>query len=335
MKGGIMAFENQTLGQSMVRLFMGYIPTRVIYVAAKLELTDHICDDGASAQDVAQKLEVDPAALYRIMRVLAGLGVLRQDDNDRFFVTPFGQTLRKDSPQSVRDFAIYSHEIVYDSFKDMADCVRTGKPVIDDYFAFLRANPDKEAVFHAGMSNRGRIETAAVLEAFNFSQSKLLVDVGGGNGGFLSAILACNDQLSGVLLDQPSAIDAAKAGRGGPLPRCQLVPGDFFDDVPSGGDAYILKRVLFDWTDEEALRILKNCRRAMNSDARLLIIEPLIGPPNEQCPAHLFDMTFLVMLHGRLRTTDEYSGLLGQAGFRLQRVVPTESDVSILEALVK
>jgi hypothetical protein len=137
-----------------------------------------------------------------------------------------------------------------------------------------------------------------------------------------------------MLFDQASAIEAAKAGRGGPLPRCQLVPGDFFDDVPSGGDAYILKRVLFDWTDEQALRILKNCRRVMNSDARLLIIEPLIGPPNEQCPAHLFDMTFLVMLHGRLRTADEYSDLLGQAGFRPQRVVPTESDVSILEACI-
>jgi hypothetical protein len=328
-----MAFENQTLGQSMVRLFMGYIPTRVIYVAVKLELTDHIGDDGASAQDLAQKLKVDRAALYRVMRVLAGLGVLRQDDNDRFYVTPFGETLRKDSPQSVRDFAIYSHEIVYDCFRNMADCVRTGKPVIDDYFAFLRDNPDKEAVFHAGMSNRGRTETAAVLEAFNFAQSKLVVDVGGGNGGFLSAILASNDRLSGVLFDQPSAIEAAKAGRGGPLPRCKLEAGDFFNEVPQGGDTYVLKRVLFDWTDEEALRILKNCRRVMQSDARLLIIEPLIGPPNEQCPAHFFDMTFLVMLHGRLRTADEYSGLLDQAGFRLQGVVPTESDVSVMEAL--
>ena len=99
----------------MIRLFMGYIPTRVIYVAAKLELTDHIGDDGASAQDLAQKLKVDPASLYRVMRVLAGLGVLRQDDNDRFYVTPFGETLRKDSPQSVRDYAIYSHEFVYDA----------------------------------------------------------------------------------------------------------------------------------------------------------------------------------------------------------------------------
>jgi hypothetical protein len=113
-----------------------------------------------------------------------------------------------------------------------------------------------------------------------------------------------------------------------------LVAQDFFEGVPPGGDTYVLKRILFDWTDEEALRILKNCRRAMNGGAHLLIIEPLIGPPNEQCPAHLYDMTFLVMLHGRLRTADEYSSLLGQAGFKLRRIVPTESDVSILEAAV-
>jgi hypothetical protein len=329
-----MEFENQTLGQSMIRLFMGYIPTRVIYAAAKLGLTDHINDDGASAQELAQKLKVDAAALYRVMRVLAGLGVLRQDENDRFYVTPFGETLRKDSPQSVRDYAIYSHEIVYDTFDGIVDSVRSGQPAIDDYFSFLRANPAKEAVFHAAMSNRGRIETAAVLDAGIFSNSETVMDVGGGNGGFLSALLARNDHLSGVLFDQASAIEGAKAGRGGPLPRCTLVAGDFFDTVPAGGDTYILKRVLFDWTDERALRILKNCRQAMNSDARLLIIEPLIGPPNEPCPAHLFDMTFLVMLHGRLRTVEEYSGLLGQTGFRLQRVVPTESEVSIVEAFV-
>jgi O-methyltransferase domain/Dimerisation domain len=332
--GGIMAVENQTLGQSMVRLFMGYIPTRVIYVAAKLELADHIGDDGASARDLAQTLTVDAAALHRVMCVLAGLGVLRQDDNNRFYVTQFGETLRKDSRQSVRDYAIYSHEFIYDAFRGITDSVRTGKPVIDDFFGFLRANPSQERIFHAGMSNRGRIETAAILDAYRFSEPQTVVDVGGGNGGFLSAILACNDHLSGVLFDQASAIEAAKAGRGGPLPRCKLVAGDFFESVPSGGDTYVLKRVLFDWTDEKAVQILKNCRRAMNDDARLLIIEPLIGPPNEECPAHLYDMTFLVMLHGRLRTADEYVGLLGQSGFRLQRVVPTESDVSIVEALV-
>jgi len=329
-----MAGENQTLRQSMIRLLMGYIPTRAIYAAAKLELTDHIGDDGASAGELAQKIKVDSAALYRVMRVLAGMGVLREGHSGRFFVTPFGDTLRKNSPQSVRDFAIYSHELVYDSFRGIADSVRTGKPVIDDFFALLRANPDQEAVFHAAMSNRGRSETAAILEAYKFSEPQTIVDVGGGNGGFLSAVASSYEQVAGVLVDQPSAIEAARAGRGGPLPRCRFVAQNFFEGVPPGGDTYVLKRILFDWNDEEALRILKNCRWAMNSAGRLLIIEPLIGAPNEPCPAHLFDMTFLVMLHGRLRTADEYSALLGQAGFRLRCVVPTESDVSILEAVV-
>jgi O-methyltransferase domain/Dimerisation domain len=328
-----MAIEDRTLGQSMIRMFMGYIPTRVIYAAAKLGIADHIGNDGASAQELAQELNVDAAALYRVMRVLAGLGVLHQDDNDRFFVTQFGVTLRKDSPQSVRDYAIYNHEIVYDSFKDIVDSVRRGKPVIDDFFSYLRANSDKEAVFHAGMSNRGRSETAAVLDAYKFSQSRTVVDVGGGNGGFLSATLARNDHLSGILFDQHSAIEAAKAGRGGPLPRCKLVAGDFFDSVPSGGDTYVLKRVLFDWIDEQAVKILTNCRRAMNNKAHLLIIEPLIGKPNQPSPAHLYDMTFLIMLHGRLRTADEYARLLGQAGFRTERIISTDSEVSVLETI--
>jgi hypothetical protein len=329
-----MGFENQTLAHSMVRLFMGYIPTRVIYAAAKLGLADHIGDDGATAEDLAQKIKADSAALYRLMRVLAGLGVLRQSDNDRFYVTAFGETLRKNSPQSVRDYAIYSHEFVYDAFKSVAESVRTGRPAINDFFGFLRGEPEREAIFHAGMSNRGRIETVAILDAYKFSEPQTVVDVGGGNGGFLSAILASYEEISAVLFDQPSAIEAAKAGRGGPLPRCKLVAGDFFEDVPPGGDTYVLKRVLFDWTDEQALQILQNCRQQMGGDARLLIIEPLIGPPNQPCPAHLFDMTFLVMLHGRLRAVEEYSGLLNKAGFRLERVVPTESDVSIIEASI-
>ncbi len=328
-----MPTETLSHSQSMIRLFMGYIPTRVLYVAAKLGIADHISDDGASARDLAPKLNVHADALYRVLRTLAGLGVLHQDENDRFFVTPFGETLRKDSPQSVRDYAIYSHEVVYDAFRGIMDSVRTGKPVMDDFFDFLRANPEQEAVFHAGMSNRGRIETVAILDSYKFSGPQTVLDVGGGNGGFLSAILACNEHLSGILFDQTSAVEAAKAGRGGPLPRCKFVAGDFFGGVPSGGNTYVLKRVLFDWTDEEAVQILKNCRKAMESDARLLVIEPLIGPPNEQSPAHLFDITFLVLLHGRIRSANEYSGLLGQAGFRVERVVTTESEVSVLEAV--
>jgi hypothetical protein len=330
-----MMVENRTDAQAMIHLVMSYIPTRVIYVATKLGLADHIGDIGATAQDLAQKLNVHPGALYRVMRVLAGLKVLRQDEDNRFFMTPYGETLRKDSPQSVRDYAIYSHEFVYKEFENIMDSVRTGKPVIENHFEYLRAHPEQEGIFHAGMSNRGRIETAAIIDAYDFSRCGTIVDVGGGNGAFLSGILASCEQVSGVLFDQKSAIEAAKAGRGGHLPRCEFIAGNFFEAVPSGGDTYVLKRVLADWSDEEVMRILKNCRSATTSEGCLLIIDPLIGPPNEQTPGHLYDITFLVLLNGRVRTEEEYSALLRQAGFRLQTVVPTESDVSILEAFAE
>jgi len=329
-----MATETLSHSQSMIRLLMGFIPTRVLYVAVKLGIADKIDDEGTSAQDLAQKLNVHPGALYRVMRTLAGLGVLHQDDNDRFFVTPFGETLRTDSPQSVRDYAIYSHEFVYDGFRNITESVRTGKPIIDDFFAYLRSNPELETIFHAGIGNRGRIETKAILQAFDFSKCRQVVDVGGGNGAFLSSLLGSYNQVSGVLFDQESAIRAAESGRGGSLSRCELVAGDFFDRVPSGGDTYILKRVLLDWTDKEAIKILENCRKAADGDARLLIIEPLIGSRNEQTPAHLYDITFLVLLTGRVRTVDEYSALLSRAGFRLEKTIPTNSDVSILEAFI-
>jgi len=313
---------------------MGYIPTRVIYVAAKLGISDQIDDEGTSTQVLAEKLDVHSGALYRVLRTLAGIGVLHQDENDLFFLTPLGKTLRKDSPQSVRDYAIYIHEFVYDGLSNITESVRTGKPMIDDFFAYLRSNPELETIFHAGMGSQGRIETKAILQAFDFSKCRQVVDVGGGNGTFLSSLLGSYNRVSGVLFDQESAIRAAESGRGGSLSRCELVAGDFFDRVPSGGDTYILKRVLLDWTDAEAIKILENIRKVADGDARLLIIEPLIGSRNEQTPAHLYDIIFLVLLTGRVRSVDEYSALLSRAGFRLEKIIPTDSNVSILEALI-
>lgn len=329
-----MASPNVSHSQAMIELFTGYIPARVIYAAAKLGIADHIGADGTSAQDIALKLNVDSDALYRVLRTLAALGVLHQDENERFFVTPFGETLRKDSPNSVRDYAIYSHEFTFERIRNILDSVRTGKPVIEDFFDNLRANPEQEATFYAGSGNKSRIETAAIIEAYDFSKCGTVVDVGGGNGAFLSGILASCEQVSGVLFEQKSAIEAAKAGRGGSLPRCEFVAGDFFEAVPSRGDTYVLKRVLDDWSDEKVVQILKNCRKAMKSDTRLLIIEPLMGPPSELTPGHFADMNFLVTFNGgRIRTEKEHFNLLRQTGFQLQQVVPTKSEVSVLEAI--
>ena len=320
--------------QSMIELFNSYIPTRVIYVAAKLGLTDHIGDEGAVARDLAGKLNVHPDALYRLMRVLAGLGALRQDEHERFFVTPFGDTLRTNSPQSVRDYAIYSHESTYERVGKMLDSVRSGEPAVGDYFADLRSDPERQAIFLAGSGNKSRVESAAIIAAYDFSRCGRIVDVGGGNGSFLSGVLQNCEQVSGVLFDQSAAIEAAKAGRGGPLPRCEFIAGSFFDAVPPGGTTYMLKRILDDWPDEKALQILRNCRQAMPKDCRLLIIEPLMASPNQLCPGHLADMNFLVTFKGgRIRTEKEHEKLLQQAGFLLQKNLSTASEVSVLEAL--
>jgi hypothetical protein len=317
----------------MIRQIMSYIPARMMYVAAKLGLADHIGDDGASAQDLAKRFNVDPGALYRVMRTLAGLGVLHQDGQDRFFMTQFGETLRKDSTQSVRDYAIYSHEFIYERIGKLLDSVRTGRPVIENFFENLRANPEHEAIFFAGSGNKSRAETAAIIEAYDFSKCGTVVDVAGGNGAFLSGILESCHQVVGILFDQKPAIEAAAAGYLGSLSRCTLVAGDFFEAVPPGGDTYILKRILDDWSDEKVVQILKNCRTAMKCGTRLMIIEPLMGPPNELTPGHFADMNFLVTFEGgRIRTKEEHSSLLHQTGFRLQEIVPTESEVSVLEA---
>lgn len=279
-----MATESAADAYAMIRLFMSFILARVIYVAAKLGIADLITSDGTSVQALAAQLHVHPDALSRILHTLAGLGILHQGEHDVFSVTPLGKTLCKDSPQSVRDYAIYSHEFIYEGLRHITESVRTGAPVFDTIFGmpfyeYFQAHPEHGAIFHAGMGSRGRVEIAAILEAYDFSACRKVVDVGGGNGALLSAIVATYDQVSGVLFDQGPAIAAAQSGRGGPLPQCELVAGDFFEGMPAGGDTYMVKRVLCDWPNEKAIHILRNCRRAMANDGRLLIIDPVIGPP--------------------------------------------------------
>jgi hypothetical protein len=216
--------------------------------------------------------------------------------------------------------------------------VRTGKPVVEEIFGaplftFLQENRDKAALFHAGLGNRGHIEVPAILDAYSFAGCGRVVDLGGGNGAFLSAILTRYPDVSGVLLERAPAVAAAKSGGGGPLPRCELIEGDYFQGVPPGGDIYVLKRVLFDPTPDEVMHIFRKCQAAMGRDSRLLIIEGLAAPLNEPSPAHVMDLVYLLATAGRMRTADQYDSMLREAGLRLQRRLPTQSEVTILEAV--
>ncbi len=304
--------------QLMVRLLLGFISARAVYTAAKLGLADQIDAAGSTESELAGRLGVDQSGLERLLRSLSGLGVLRCDDQDRYFLTDTGETLRVDSSQSIRDYAIYVHEFLYDLFRHLPGSVREGRPIVEQVlgaplFTYLQQNKDTAALFHAGLANRGRIETPAILAAYNFGERNRVADLGGGNGAFLSAIVTAFPTVSGVLLDRAPAIEAARHGFGGPLPRCELIEGDYFKDVPVDIDLYIFKRVLFDHSNEEVVKILRNCRTVMKPSARIVIIEGLAGMRNESSLAHLMDLTFLLVTTGRMRSREEYDGLLRRA----------------------
>jgi DNA-binding transcriptional ArsR family regulator len=323
--------------QQAIRLLMSFISARALYTAAKLGIADHIDDSGNPVQEISARLGVDQSALERLLHSLSGVGVIHAEQDGRYLLTEIGKTLRAGSSNSIRDYAIYVHEFLYELFKDLPTGVVEGKPIVEKAFGaplfeYLHQHQDKAALFHAGLANRGRIETPAILTAYEFGQYERIVDLGGGNGAFLSAVLTAYPSTSGVLLERPPAIAAARRSEGGPLPRCELIEGDYFKSVPVGGDCYIFKRVLFDHDADEVVKILRNCEKVMNPDARILIIEGLAATQNEPSIAHLMDLTFLLATTGRMRIKAEYESLLSAAGLRLRTCVPTASDVCVIEA---
>ena len=324
--------------QTAIQVAFGFISARALYVAAKLGVADHLKDSPKSAVELATALSVQPDALYRIMRVLAASGVFVLDRNDRFSLNEIGDTLRATSAQSVRDYVIMYHEYVYPPFDHIVSTVRTGesgrlKASGKTTFEMVKTDPAFAAAIYAGLASRAKLDIAALMAAYDFSDAEIVADIGGGNGGLLSAILARCPNLSGLLFDLAPAIDAAKAGKGGPLPRCEFVVGNFFDAVPTGADVYILKLVLHDWQDDYVERILVRCRNAMSSTSRLLIIEGLVGPPDEMSLTTLVDITMLINVGGRERTHKEFEKLLERTRLRLQKIYPTESALYILEAM--
>jgi predicted transcriptional regulator/ubiquinone/menaquinone biosynthesis C-methylase UbiE len=329
--------QDLSAAQETIERSLAFIPARAIYVAAKVGVADLIKDKSLPAAQLAQELNIDQDALSRILRVLVTVGMFTQNDEGRFSLTSLGQTLRSDTPDSVRDYIILYHELGYQTFGNIMHTVWTGKAAdVETFgtpiFQYLKSDESVGAVFHAGLRSRGRIEIASLLEAYDFSEAGKVVDVGGGTGALLSAILARYENLEAILFDSEPVIQQAQAERGGPLPRCELVAGDFFESVPHGGDTYILKFVLHDWYDEDAMRILKRCRQAMNDNARLLIIEGLIERTDKLTITDVMDLTMLVSVGGMERTENEYTALLEKSDFRLQRIVPTSAAPFVLEA---
>lgn len=323
----------------------GHYISRGLFVIAKLGVADLLKQGPRHYNELATATKTHAPSLNRVMRLLASVGVFTEDEAGNFALTPVGECLRTGIAESSRAMVmLFAGNRITEAWKDLEYCVRTGEPAyrrrgITDPFLDPLRTPEEEASFDEAMADFTRHAAVAVAAAFDFTPFRTLVDVGGGNGALMIGILRSNPSLRGIVFDQPAAAERAKAqiGQSGLSGRCQAVGGDFFKEVPPGGDAYILKHVIHDWDDDRAAAILRNCHRAMGAQGRLLIVEgvypPRIGPSTESWGAAANDVNMLVNTGGRQRSENEFRSLYETAGFKLTRIVPTLARVSVIEGV--
>ena len=263
---------------------------------------------------------------------------MTETEPGQFALTPLGQTLRRDVPDSVRAAVIWvSEPMHYATCGDLATTVRTGQPAFDrlfghSYFDHLAADQDAARVWDEGMSCFSGMENAPIAHAYQFPSGSRIIDVGGGQGGFLAEVLKTDPSLRGVLFDLPEVVqEPRELHRSGLLDRCELTGGDFFESLPPDGDVYVFKRVLHDWDDDTCVRLLKLCRGVIPAGGRLLVVDAVIPPGNEPHPAKIVDMVMMGVLTGRERTEQELASLFTAARFTLHRVIPTHSMLAIAE----
>lgn len=323
--------DTDTAAARLAELMDGYLGTQLLYVAAELDLMDALRGAPRSATEVAATIGADAATLERVLRGLAAYGVVVEFPGRRFAASPMGELLCSDRQAAQRGAALARGQVYYDAVAGLLAAVRSGGVPFEAvhgerFFAHLAAHPERVAAFQASMRDRSAREATAVVAAYDFTAFRTIVDVGGGGGVLLSAILDAAPGASGVLFDRPEVVARTT------LPA---VAGDFFVDVPSGFDAYLLSRVIHDWDDAEAVAILRTCRRAMAPSARLLLVEAELPEQAAAHPAAIrMDLHMLALLGGRERTRAEYAALLAQADLGLTTVVAADpaSGVHVFEA---
>jgi hypothetical protein len=314
----------------MVSLINGYQISQAINVAARLRVADHLKDGPRSADELASATESNPDGLYRVLRALASVGVFKEEDSKKFTLTPMGDCLRTDSPTPASGWAMHSgSDYIWEAWGNLLHSARTGENAFQNLngksiWDYRLDHPEKAAIFNRAITEMARGGAEAIVKTYDFSPFQHVVDVGGGQGLLLAAILAAHPGTRGTLFDQPSVVSGAKAvlQRFGVADRCDFIGGSFFESVPEGRDAYIMRSIIHDWEDAESIAILKVCRRAMPETAKLLLIEMLVGPPNAMSRPKFMDLNMLVCPGGRERTSEEFAALFEKSGFKLSRVVP-------------
>jgi hypothetical protein len=328
----------------LLRMVTGYYVARAIYVAAKLGIADFLAEGARSHDELAEATGTHADSLRRVLRLLASAGVFIEEPDGRFALTPIGACLRSRVPGSMRAAALLFGGITQQAWGDLLHSVETGEPAFRHVFGmnpfeYMADHPEQAANFDAAMADFTKRIALAVVAAYDFSAFRRVVDVGGGNGALLAGILGANPTLTGIVFDLPNVANRAREQiqELGLTGRCEIVAGDFFNEVPSGGDAYVLKHVIHDWNDKRAAEILRVCRRAMGAQAKLLLAEglypPRIDQSDESRGAAANDVNMLVCTGGRQRSEAEFRALYDAAGFRLTRIVPTQMPVKLIEGV--
>lgn len=325
----------------MVQMLAGFQVAQALYAAAKLGVADQLTEGPRSAEQLGDRLQCDPAATYRLMRSLSGLGVFSEVESGRFGLNPLGQTLVSGGPGSMRDLALMWMETHYAPFGGLVDTVRTGRPAAEAYygepfFHWLSRHPEQVTRFTRAMANLTDGIKLHAVDAVDFADSRMLVDVGGADGALLAHVLRTAPQVDGVTFDLPHVVsDAAATIKGFELgSRLRAEGGDFFVSVPSGADTYLLSMILHDWDDTRARQILANIAEAGAPGSRLVSLELVVPPGDAPHMAKMIDLTMLGMLTGHERTAEELRSLVESAGLRFEGITTTPTPMSVLHASV-
>jgi ubiquinone/menaquinone biosynthesis C-methylase UbiE len=324
---------------ALMQMITGSLGAQAIYVAAKLGIADLLIDGPKSADELAKATATDAPSLYRVLRALACHGVFTEADQQVFALTPTAELLRSNSTRSLRDIAIFfGEDWHWNVWGHTLYSVKTGKAAWAEVhgqqiFQYFATNPEPSKIFDQAMTSLSSLAIKAVVDGYDFSGIETLVDVAGGHGRLLKAILEANPSARGVLFDLPHVLEGARETTAAVASRCEFVAGDFFIGVPENADAYIMKHIIHDWDDDHAFRLLTNIKRAMKPNGRVLLVETVITSGSERDFGKLLDIEMLVSPGGKERTATEYRELFASAGLRLTRIVPTDSIYSVIEAV--
>ena len=333
--------QSLPLPDQLMQMIFGFSLSRSISVAAQFGIADHLTDGAKTADELAQKIGLHARSLYRMLRALASVGIFSEDAEKRFSLTPLAEMLRSDHPQSLRAFAhMMAGEVTFKTWQGLAYGVQTGERAFDHLFGapafdWYQQNAEEGKIFNDAMTSMSLGSGGAVVASYDFSGINKIVDIGGGHGYLLAAILGKYPSMQGVLFDLPYVMEDAKKilAANGIVDRCEIATGSFFETAPAGADAYIMKHIIHDWSDEECIKILSHCRAGMNEGGKVLVAEMVLPEGNAPAVSKFLDLQMLLVLPGCERTATEYRALFAKAGLEVTRIIPTPSPYSVIEGV--